>query len=583
MKSKGQANIPISLITQILPLIIITFTTALNSIFLGDYPKDWNPIMKCLPKKGKLNIPSFRGIGIKNVFAKIYDSILRSRLEKFIKTPEEQTAYQKKKGCCMHVFFVRAILAIARKKNIPFFIGVTDFACAFDGISRRILFQKLIKFGIGMFMLNALSQMYTNTWTFIEMNGEYSKEFLTTSGVIQGSATSTILFMAYTSDVIQLFQSTFDAEYLIHLYHILLHADDALILATSKDILIKKFKFMEKYCIDNCITLEPSKCKFLCINSNQHEDIILQSGQIESKTEAIYLGSTITNQGNINNDIKNEINKKQKAFNKYYGFLRTHYNAPIAIKLRVLQACVYSTVTFNCETWGNATLTKLEKQYCNILKSMLGVNKIVCNEIVYVELGLPTLESVIRKGQWTFYKNILVKNDWPMLRYIVNQSRTHHSNFITHYDNLIKTYVSAEEITEKSMADIRDSINQKALQGRSKFCKYLEINPGLDKPNIYESDIPTYKLHQLTKLRVGNHQLQIEIGRHYPTKPREERLCICSEIEDENHFLKFCYLYKEVREQYKLNTNSNISSILDDKSSADYINALFEIRKLFVK
>ena len=105
MKSKGQASIPIISIILTLSQIINMLTIALNSVFLGKYPKDWNPVMKCLPTKGKQNIPNFRGLGIKTVFAKIYDAILMRRLEKCIKTPEEQTAYQKNKGCFMHVFF----------------------------------------------------------------------------------------------------------------------------------------------------------------------------------------------------------------------------------------------------------------------------------------------------------------------------------------------------------------------------------------------------------------------------------------------------------------------------------------------
>ena len=101
------------------------------------------------------------------------------------------------------------------------------------------------------------------------------------------------------------------------------------------------------------------------------------------------------------------------------------YNAPTELKLRVFQACVFSTAIYNCETWGNAVLTKLEKKYCSILKSILGVSKKVCNEFVYIELGLPTLTSLVLRRQWIFYKNILVDRDWPMLRYIVNQSRVH--------------------------------------------------------------------------------------------------------------------------------------------------------------
>ena len=50
---------------------------------------------------------------------------------------------------------------------------------------------------------------------------------------------------------------------------------------------------------------------------------------------------------------------------------------------------------------------KLEKQYCDVLKRTLGVNRKVCTELTYIELGLPTLKSPILKRQW-----MKVERDW---------------------------------------------------------------------------------------------------------------------------------------------------------------------------
>ena len=110
-----------------------------------------------------------------------------------------------------------------------------------------------------MFMLRALIEMYKMTEAYVLLDGEYSHRLFITAGVLQGSASSTVLFMAYTSDIITLFQQNFPLEELLHLYHILLHADDSLILATSKESLIEKFKLLSKYCKDNNIKLQLKK------------------------------------------------------------------------------------------------------------------------------------------------------------------------------------------------------------------------------------------------------------------------------------------------------------------------------------
>ena len=200
----------------------------MNIIFKSTYPSSWVAFISCLPKKGKLNIPCVRGISLKVLLAKLYDGILKNRLTQWLRNliPVEQTAYQKFKGCELHVFFVRCLVAICKKLKITLFIGVTDFEAAFDYISRRNLFIKLTKLGIGICLLNALMEMYKVTDAFVFLDGEYSRKLSISAGVLQGSASSTLLFMAYTSDLITVFKNHFPAEEIINYFHILLHADD---------------------------------------------------------------------------------------------------------------------------------------------------------------------------------------------------------------------------------------------------------------------------------------------------------------------------------------------------------------------
>ena len=173
-----------------------------------------------------------------------------------------------RKGCILHVFFIRCLIAICSKLKKTLYVGVTDFEAAFDNISRRYLFVKLVKLGIGMFLLHAIIEMYKIIDAYVLLNGEYSSRLSITAGVLQGSASSTLLFMAYTSDIIDIFRTYFPSEEIIHYFHILLHAGDSLILATSKVSLIAKFQKLDEYCIDNNIKLQLSKCCFLTIISN---------------------------------------------------------------------------------------------------------------------------------------------------------------------------------------------------------------------------------------------------------------------------------------------------------------------------
>ena len=85
-----------------------------------------------------------------------------------------------------------------------------------------------------------------------------------------------------------------------------------------------------------------------------------------------------------------------------------------------------------------------------------------------------------------------------------------------------------EKIDQSTKAD-----TYKQFKPNMKFETYL--NHGNRKMRV-----------SMTKLRISDHKLMIEVGRHYrPMPPRPERKCyMCSEeVEDETHFLTNCRLY----------------------------------------
>ena len=59
-------------------------------------------------------------------------------------------------------------------------------------------------------------------------------------------------------------------------------------------------------------------------------------------------------------------------------------------------SCVISNILYNCETFGRIIPKDLEKCYCSLLKSCLGIRKNVPNDIVLI-VWVPTLRSI---GVW---------------------------------------------------------------------------------------------------------------------------------------------------------------------------------------
>ena len=54
----------------------------------------------------------------------------------------------------------------------------------------------------------------------------------------------------------------------------------------------------------------------------------------------------------------------------------------------------------------------------------------------------------------------------------------------------------------------------------------------------------------MARMRSGTNELRIETGRHEGLE-RRDRICWfgCEEVEDEQHFLKECWMYEDLREE----------------------------------
>ena len=117
------------------------------------------------------------------------------------------------------------------------------------------------------------------------------------AGVKQGAPPSGTLYIAYTMGIVNVFDGTFNAEPLISFYHLLMHADDILMLATNRSFVIQKLECLMKYCDENFIKLQLAKCAMMCVNSNtetDNEPVIINNITMKNSDNEVYLGSVIT-------------------------------------------------------------------------------------------------------------------------------------------------------------------------------------------------------------------------------------------------------------------------------------------------
>ena len=252
--------------------------------------------------------------------AVLCDGVIANRQTSWMKTPIHhiQSAFQKGKSALHQLFTIRLLIAIAKQNNITVYIGLFDLAKAFDKVSRFWLLQKLISKGIGNCMLQALKRVYMCTYCILSYGKEYSEKFRTFTGIRQGAASSTLLFIGFIDDLVDYLEQRCTPEPFIDTLHCLLHAYDTAIISTKKFDFVMKCNHMLVFFDENDLKLNFSKCEYLIINGKDEdvkEALKLRNGYLSYKSVVKYLGMKISDTGNMKFDLNLDSKRSSMTIN----------------------------------------------------------------------------------------------------------------------------------------------------------------------------------------------------------------------------------------------------------------------------
>ena len=536
---KMLTNLPMSLlmILQVIYNCILKFhifptawrTTIVNEIFKH----------KGSPTAEK----NYRGISLVQLLAKLFDFILLDRFNKWFVPADEQTAYQSERGSPDHVFLLRCMAQYAKRyKKTIFFIAI-DFDGAFDRVSRSLLVRKLCLFGAGVTFTACIASIYMSTDNMMFRGTEHTTYKLY-SGIKQGLPLSPLLFLFYINDIFDYFGAIYNnGKNVFQCLHLLVHADDATIIAHDRNGAVQKLRSLLQYCALNFIIPQYCKCEFIVINGTAEDRKPLPFGDsfLPHVLHITLLGSHLTCTASLNEEMSLHMQKRYKSVIKFYNFIRSNKSAPLKVKLKVLRSCVLGSLLHNCETFGDNVPKDLQPSYVKMLKSCFNVRVNTPNELLFIESGFIPIKAVMYCRQLKFYQRFRDSLQPKSRRDIVFRFLLENeTSYLKHYVRLSSKYTSTKDIVSECRDEIKTKIYKKANESRYKFNMYVSINPDLQISPFL--DIYHPNTMDIIKFRLGTHFLPIETGRWNRT-PRHERLCTtCGVLGDEKHVLYSCSL-----------------------------------------
>ena len=542
----------------------IIYNTILNCHM---FPTAWRTtiVTEIFKNKGATKYaPNYRPVSLVQLMAKIFDFILVGRFQRWFKSADEQTAYQAKKGSADHVFLLRCLIQHAKRFKDKMYIIAIDFDGAFDRISRSLLIRKLILFGAGTVFVSCIASIYMRTDSIMFRNNEHMTYRLY-SGIKQGLPLSPLLFIFYVNYIFDFFGCLFDAasNTIYDKIHILMHADDATLVASTREKAVCKFRSLLTYCNRNFIIPQYSKCEFIVINGKDDDKVPLPFGNkvLNHADYITILGSHLSSEGQLKEDLQLHMLKRFPSVIKFYNFIRANRNAPLPVKIKVLKACVINSLLYNCETFGNLIPNDLEKTYIKLIKCTFGVRSNTPNLILYAESGFLPIKALAYSRQLKFYRRLLSNITVGSRRKNLLESLLEDVpiSYLQHYVNLNEKYDSEKEIYKEYSEEVKTKIITNAQNGHYKYMIYLELNPTLSQCPYLNNLHPI--CNDITKFRLCSHRLPIETGRWNRT-PREQRICtFCESIGGEKHILYQCGLV----ERNDFGISRNIDEIWSQK------------------
>ena len=150
------------------------------------------------PKKGDHRLAkNYGGITLTSIAAKIYNALLRNRIEHKIDNilRKNQNGFLRNRSTTSQILTIRRILEGIQAKNLQVTILFVDFTKAFDSIHRGKMEQILLAYDIPKETVTAITILYRNTKVKVSSPDGDTDYFDIVEGVLQRDIQDPHLFI----------------------------------------------------------------------------------------------------------------------------------------------------------------------------------------------------------------------------------------------------------------------------------------------------------------------------------------------------------------------------------------------------
>ncbi|BHF75643.1 hypothetical protein SprV_0501873900 [Sparganum proliferum] len=356
----------------------------------GEVPQDFKDatIVHLYKRKGNRQIcDNHRGISLLNIAGKIFARILLNRLNNHLEQgllPESQCGFRRHRGTTDMIFAARQLQEKCQEMRTHLYSTFVDLTKAFDTVNREGLWKIMQKFGCPERFIEMVRQLHDGMMARVTDNGAVSEAFAVTNGVKQGCVLAPTLFslmfsamlmdayrgderspgirIAYRTDgqLLNQRRMQFQSRVSTTMVHELLFADDCALNTTSEEEMQRSMDLFSAACANFGLVINTQKTVVMhqpppnsaaTAPNAPPPQISVNGTQLQVVENFPYLGSTLSHNTKIDDEVANRISKASQAFGRLQSTVWNRHGLQLRTKLKMYKAVILPTLLYGAETW----------------------------------------------------------------------------------------------------------------------------------------------------------------------------------------------------------------------------------------
>uniref|UniRef100_A0A6M2DNA1 Putative rna-directed dna polymerase from mobile element jockey-like isoform x2 n=1 Tax=Xenopsylla cheopis TaxID=163159 RepID=A0A6M2DNA1_XENCH len=394
-------------------------------------PLEWRetiivPILK--RNKNPLDINSYRPISLLSCLEKIFERIIKLRLDWYVENKKilsnMQYGFRKGKGIIDILAIITNDIQISNANNEYLLLASIDIEKAYDNVEHSRLKEKLRLINIPNNIINLIINLISYRKIYVRTNEGLEGSRISYKGIPQGAILSPILFNIYMSD----FEKTVHKG-----VKTLQYADDIYIYTSNKKYesciktiersLVKKLKWFQ----NNNLTINIKKIQAAVFTRHRAgyeiKYLNIEDQRILIKNVIKVLGVHLDTKMSFKTHVQEIVKKCGNGINLLRILAKTHWGAHPSTCLMIYRACVRSHFDHAAMIYGNINnmlQRNLDKKQFNAIRICLGAIRSTPTNSLLAEAG----EAPIKVRNQVLADRYLIKKLSNNGEFLIDQLQT---------------------------------------------------------------------------------------------------------------------------------------------------------------